>query len=189
MATHTKKTPQITRDQIVEEALALLDETSLTGVTMRVLADRLGIKAASLYWYFPNKAALASAMSERLFLRALERTPDAADWKAWMRGVGRAVWDNLIECPDSGLLIMSADLSAEQFERTTRAVWNRLAQFDIDQEQAFRLHSGIQALMTGWVTFAHSPYIDRLENLLDIRKAAMETLDAMIEGWAARMDS
>jgi AcrR family transcriptional regulator len=188
MAAATKKKPQITTGQIVEEALALLLETNLSGVTMRDLANRLGIKAASLYWHFPNKAALESAMSERLFLRALELAPEAADWRDWMRGVGRAVWDTLMEYPDSGLLIMSADLSDQQFERTTKTVQQRLSVFDVDQRLIFNLHSGVQALITGWVTFAHSPYTHRLENLIDIKTSAMETLDAMIEGWAARIE-
>ena len=189
MATPAKKKPQITKDQIVQEALALLDETSLSGLTMRVLADRLGIRAASLYWHFPNKAALESAMSELLFLRALDSVPDTGDWREWTRGLGRAVWDNLINRPDSGLLIMTADLTEEQFQRTSAAVRGRLARFDVDQDSAFRLHSGIQALIIGWVTVAHSPYIHRLENLIDTRKAAMETLDAMIDGWSARMEN
>ncbi len=187
MTAKTKQNPLITRDNIVEEAISLLEATSLSGVMMRVLADRLGIKAASLYWHFPNKAALEAAISERLFLRALELVPESTTWQDWMRGLGRAIWDNLIDCPDSGLLIMSADLSDEQFQRADMAVRQRLARFEIDQEQAYRLHSGIQALITGWVTFAHSPSNVRLGRIMDIREAAMETLDAMIDGWAARL--
>jgi len=182
------KRPQITRTQIVEAALCLLVEDSLSGVKMRKLADRLGIKAASLYWHFPNKAALESAMSERLFIRAVEQAPLADTWQEWLRGVGRAVWDTLIDCPEAGVLIMSADLSEDQFVATTEAVLQRVKVYDVDHELIFQLHSGVQALMTGWVTFAHSPYIHRLESLMDIRDVAMDTLDAMIEGWEKRMD-
>ena len=190
MSLNVNKKPQITEGRIIDEAIALLGETSsLSGVKMRVLADRLGIKAASLYWHFPNKAALESAMSERLFMQALERVPEADNWQDWLRGVGRAVWDNLIEYPESGLLIMSADLSKDQFSRTINAVKSRLSKFDIDQDRAFQLHSGIQALIIGWATFAHSPYTHQLGTVIDIREAALETVDAMIKGWATRMKS
>lgn len=185
----SKLRPQITRQQIVEEALSLLLERSLSGLKMRELADRLGIKAASLYWHFPNKAALEAALSEHLFLSALENTPDAADWQGWMRGLGRSVWDNLQDFRESGLLIMSVNLSEEQFQRTVDAVRSRLSKYDVDQELALRLHSGVQALMIGWVTFAHSAFIERFEDLRDTRAAALETLDAMIDGWAVRMEA
>jgi len=189
MATSRTIKPQISREQIVDEALLLLQETSLAGLKMRVLGERMGIKAASLYWHFPNKAALLAAMSETLFLRALENVEPADDWQSWMRSLGRSVWDNLLEIDDSGLLIMSAELSKEQFERTIAAVRVPMEKFDIDQEQALRLHSGIQALMIGWVTFAHSEFIQRFEDLMDTRGAALETLDAMIAGWEMQMAS
>ncbi|MGB3796169.1 MAG: helix-turn-helix domain-containing protein, partial [Alteraurantiacibacter sp.] len=151
--------------------------------TMRELADRLGIRAASLYWHFPSKAALISEMSAHLFLEAIENAPIAATWQEWMRGVGYSVWDSLIDYPDSGLLVMMAELSEDQFERNTAIIQRRLEKFDIDPDDAFRLHSGIQALVTGWITFAHSPYFQQLESILDVKVAAMETLEAMIRGW------
>lgn len=183
MTATIRKKPQIDRDQIVSEALSLLNETSLAGLTMRGLADRLGIRAASLYWHFPNKAALTTAMSERLFIQAIDAAPDADNWRAWMRGVGRAVWDNLIDCADSGLLVMSADLTKEQFAHSTALVQRKLEKFDIDAADGFRLHSGIQALMTGWITFAHSPFAMQLESALEVKQSAMATLDALVEGW------
>ncbi|MFI6943052.1 TetR/AcrR family transcriptional regulator [Streptomyces sp. NPDC050418] len=44
--------------EIVTEARAILEEHGPTALTMRALADRLGIKAPSLYKHFPDKAAL-----------------------------------------------------------------------------------------------------------------------------------
>ena len=186
MPSQTRKKPQFDKNQIVAEALKLLNETRLTGLTMRVLASRLGLSASSLYWYFPNKAALVSAMSERMFIHAIEATPDADNWRDWMRSLGRAVWDNLIDYPDSGLLIMTADLSEEQFNRNNSAIRQKLEKYEIDTEDGYRLLSGIQALITGWTTFAHSPYVDRLESVLNIKESAMDTLDAMVLGWPAR---
>lgn len=187
MAATIRKKPQIDSDQIVTEALELVNETRLAGLTMRVLAERLGIRAASLYWHFPNKAALISAMSEALFIRAIKNVPDADNWQDWMRGVGHAVWDNLITYPDSGLIVMTANPTEEQFSRMSKIIREMLQDFDIDVEDGFRLHSGIQALITGWVTFAHSPFIDQLEAEMDVKQSAMQTLDAMINGWQAKL--
>jgi AcrR family transcriptional regulator len=44
--------------QIVEEARALLESEGAEGLTMRRLAERLGIRAPSLYKHFPDKQAV-----------------------------------------------------------------------------------------------------------------------------------
>lgn len=183
MVTRGPPRPSIDRALIVDEALALLNETSLAGLTMRGLAERLGVRAASLYWHFPNKGALISAISARLFLQAIETTPEADSWQEWLRGLGRTVWDTLIERPDSGLLIMGAEMSEEQFAHNSAVIRGKLERFDLEPESAFRLHTGVQALIIGWVTFAHSPYVERLEAAVDIKRSAIETLDALIRGW------
>ena len=48
--------------QIVTAARELLDEEGLEALSMRRLAERLGIRAPSLYKHFPSKEALESAL-------------------------------------------------------------------------------------------------------------------------------
>ncbi len=55
-STTDRLTPR--KREIVTEARALLEEHGAAALTMRALADRLGIKAPSLYKHFPDKAAL-----------------------------------------------------------------------------------------------------------------------------------
>jgi TetR/AcrR family tetracycline transcriptional repressor len=54
------------RKRIVGEAVALLDADGLDGVTLRKLAQRLGVQAPTLYWHLPNKAALVTAIAEEI---------------------------------------------------------------------------------------------------------------------------
>jgi len=56
--------PTITRERIVTEALALLDDVGFDGLTMRRLAERLGIQAASLYNHVPDKLALLALLAD-----------------------------------------------------------------------------------------------------------------------------
>ncbi|GAT70166.1 tetR family transcriptional regulator [Planomonospora sphaerica] len=51
--------------QIVSAARELLEEEGRDALTMRALADRLGIRAPSLYKHFPDKAAVEAALIER----------------------------------------------------------------------------------------------------------------------------
>lgn len=183
MATRSQSKPKISKEQIIEEAFGLLRETNLAGLTMRVLADRLGIKAASLYWHFPNKAALEAAMSERLFIKNTLEVPDAANLKDWMAGAGRHLYRNLMDCPDSTALMRKAELSPEQFSNTMRIVRSNMAKFDEDLERALGLYAGVEAIINGWVAVAQSPYGPGLAATFNIEETAFATLDALIEGW------
>ena len=56
----------LTRDAIVDAALALLDREGLSGLSMRKLAQELGAGAASLYWHVGNKEELLSLLLDRI---------------------------------------------------------------------------------------------------------------------------
>ncbi len=58
--------PPLDRGQVVRAALALLDEVGLDGLSMRRLADRLAIKAASLYWYMRDKEELLGLLADAI---------------------------------------------------------------------------------------------------------------------------
>jgi TetR/AcrR family tetracycline transcriptional repressor len=78
---------KIQREAVVAKALDLLDEVGIEGLTMRRLADAMGIKAASLYWHFSNKQALLDGMADVL-IEDVARTIDAdASWEGQLRQV------------------------------------------------------------------------------------------------------
>ncbi|MFD4502611.1 TetR/AcrR family transcriptional regulator [Streptomyces sp. NPDC058457] len=70
--------------QIVAAARDLLEESGPAVLTMRTLADRLGIKAPSLYKHFPDKHAVEVELIAQMLEESAEaleaaesRTPDA----------------------------------------------------------------------------------------------------------------
>jgi AcrR family transcriptional regulator len=63
------------RDEVVRVALHLLDEVGLDGLTMRSLAERLGVKAASLYWHLRDKDELAELLLEAINAEIPEPEP------------------------------------------------------------------------------------------------------------------
>lgn len=71
----------IQREQVIATALGLLDEVGIDGLSMRVLADALDIKAASLYWHFANKQALLDGMADALMDDVARHTPAGHPWQ------------------------------------------------------------------------------------------------------------
>jgi AcrR family transcriptional regulator len=53
--------------EIVDTARAIIDAEGLDGLTMRRIAERLGIRAPSLYKHFPDKQALEAAIISAAF--------------------------------------------------------------------------------------------------------------------------
>ncbi|WP_019548908.1 TetR/AcrR family transcriptional regulator C-terminal domain-containing protein [Streptomyces sulphureus] len=64
---------------VVDGALALLDDTGLDGLTMRKLGEALGVRAGALYRHFPSKQALLDAMAERI-MASVEVTLEPGHW-------------------------------------------------------------------------------------------------------------
>ncbi len=54
------------RADIVDAAIEVLDRQGLPALSMRRIADALGIQASALYWHFPDKQTLLAAVSERI---------------------------------------------------------------------------------------------------------------------------
>jgi TetR/AcrR family tetracycline transcriptional repressor len=63
----------LTRDQIVATALTLMDEHGQEWLTMRRLADQLGVAAPTLYWHVANRGELIDA--------AVDLALGGGDWR------------------------------------------------------------------------------------------------------------
>src|SRR6202451_498265 len=70
-----------TRDRVLQVAQALFAERGYRGTSLRGIAKRIGIKAASLLHHFPSKQQLYLAVLDKMF----ESLEDAANAVAWGR--------------------------------------------------------------------------------------------------------
>jgi AcrR family transcriptional regulator len=85
----TERRP-LTRDAIVEAALALLEREGMAGLSMRKLAQELGTGAASLYWHVGDKEELLSLLLDRIVGEAELPDPDPENWREQVKELGRA---------------------------------------------------------------------------------------------------
>jgi len=74
MPTPTK----ITHEQVLQGAIAIVDQLGAEGLSIRELARSLGVKAPSLYRYFPDKAGIELAVVDYGNRRLLECLKAAA---------------------------------------------------------------------------------------------------------------
>jgi AcrR family transcriptional regulator len=94
MTASTPKRRNLTRDRVVERALALADEEGIDAITMRRLGALLGVEGMALYTHVRGKDDLLSAVGARL-LDELELEPRAHDdWRGRIESVAQA-WAGL----------------------------------------------------------------------------------------------
>jgi AcrR family transcriptional regulator len=74
----------LSRERVLEAAVAFADEHGLAALTMRKLGEILGVEAMSLYNHVANKDQLLDGMIDVVFSE-IELPPDGVPWKAAMR--------------------------------------------------------------------------------------------------------
>jgi AcrR family transcriptional regulator len=76
----------VTRERVLHAALELADEGGVEAVSMRKIADELGVKAMSLYNHVANKDDVLDAMVDATYAEIAAPTP-GADWQAQVREI------------------------------------------------------------------------------------------------------
>ena len=76
--------PSLSRDHVLERALALADEIGIEALTIRKLATALGTKPMTIYHYVSSKEEIIDGMVERVFSE-IEKPAPEGEWLAALR--------------------------------------------------------------------------------------------------------
>lgn len=89
----------LSRQEIIDEALASLEERGAGKLSMRRLAHRLGVAPNALYTHVRGKADLIDGLVDEVYA-GLDLVPDAsADWTEQLAVLSRAVREHLLVHP------------------------------------------------------------------------------------------
>ena len=76
-----KRRQPLTRQRVVEAAVALADEVGMESFTIRKLAAKLGVGPMTIYHHVPSKDQLIDSMVDQVFTE-IELPQKGQDWKA-----------------------------------------------------------------------------------------------------------
>jgi AcrR family transcriptional regulator len=99
MTTHPRKTERrteaLSKDRIVEAAIAILDAEGDAALTFRALSARLETGSGALYWHVADKTALMAAAADAVIDKALSEAVSgaASDPRAAIRALVLGVFD------------------------------------------------------------------------------------------------
>ncbi|MGW4356011.1 TetR/AcrR family transcriptional regulator C-terminal domain-containing protein [Nocardia sp. NPDC004582] len=95
---------QLHRTDVVDGAIAILDQYGLADLTMRRLATSLHVQPGALYWHFPNKQALLGAVADRI-LAPMEEPVRADEWSKQMTELAHRLRESLLAYRDGAELV------------------------------------------------------------------------------------
>jgi AcrR family transcriptional regulator len=105
-------TPRLTQTRVLRTAMDLADAGGLEAVSMRRVAQELGVEAMSLYHHVASKEELLKGLVD-LVVGEIELARPGIEWKPGLRGMAMSAHGALVRHPWAAPLVLShSDRSA-----------------------------------------------------------------------------
>jgi AcrR family transcriptional regulator len=143
------------RRLILDQALALVDERGLGAMSMRAVAERVGLTSMALYPYVGGKDALLDGLVDLLHLElgaAYEQDPAGVDWRQRLRALGRAVRALARAHPGAYPLLLTRPSAGAAASWLTAALRSALHDAGVAEDRVPRLARMICAFLLGHTT-------------------------------------
>ena len=141
------RTP-LSRERILSAAVALADQGGIEALSMRKLAQELGVEAMSLYNHVTNKDDLLDGIVE-LVAGEIDLAPDEAEWKTGMRRRAISAHEVLSAHSWAGTLWMSSRSFGGARMRYAESVLQGLRQGGFSPDLTYHAFHVLQSYVLG----------------------------------------
>jgi TetR/AcrR family transcriptional regulator, tetracycline repressor protein len=157
----SEKRAGLDRGRVVREALRLLDEVGLEGLTLRRLAGELDVKAPALYWHFRGKQELMDEMATTM-LRDLVAESGAPDpdqsWEEFVIESAERLRGMLLAHRDGAKVFAGTYLTDNSLLEWTEVPLKVLTGSGFSLREAVRGFSTVYAYTVGFVIEEQAVY-------------------------------
>jgi AcrR family transcriptional regulator len=98
-STRTRPRGSLTREEIIKEALALLEQEGPGALSMRRLADRLGVTPNALYTHVRGKADLIDGLIDQVYAGLTLDLDHSGDWTQQLTTLSQQIRKHLLAHP------------------------------------------------------------------------------------------
>jgi AcrR family transcriptional regulator len=145
--------PRLSKAAVVERALALADELGLEALTIRRLAQDLGVTPMALYWHFRSKDDLLEGMAEQVWGEIDVRIDASVPWWAQLQAGLESLLRVLRAHRSAPQLLLEHEKQNEAALRATEGALEILRSAGFSPEQAAEiarstLWTGIMLVMS-----------------------------------------
>ncbi len=134
----------LSRSQVLDAALQILETDGIDGLTIRGLSAKLGVAATAIYWHVGDKQALLDGLAGRVIEQLGEVSVRGRDPETRISSVARSLRATLLERPDLVALVHRQGRTAALFQPARRVLVNELTAAGVDGAGAAL---GVQAVL------------------------------------------
>jgi len=173
----------LSKNLIRDQALAIIDEDGLGTLTMRGLATRLGVQAASLYTHFANKEAVLDAIANRLAKR-IDPTGFDAGWQAGLRTWANSYHAAIHWHPNAAPIVAAGARHRAEYLAMADQVHSGLVGNGWPADEATKVAAAVTFLVLGAATTASGQPRSESSPAADTMEAASFSLalDSLVHG-------
>ena len=142
--------PRLSRQRVVELALAIIDEDGLESLNMRRLASDAGVKPMSLYHHFPSKRSMLDAVADAIAGEALRLPPGDDGWRERTTFLFAGLHEATLRHPRALPLIATAAIRTPNGRRWMEALMRALLQGGFSADEAARAYHSLGAFALGF---------------------------------------
>jgi len=104
----TRRDTSLSRERIIDAAIAILDAEGESALTFRTLAQRLSTGAGAIYWHVADKQDLLAAACDAVTAQTLAACAPGAAPEADIRAIASGVFDMMEAHPWAGAALIRA---------------------------------------------------------------------------------
>ena len=159
------------RQQVIDEALLVLDDRGLDALSLRTLAGRLGVQAPTLYWHIGSKAELLDALADAILDDALRAIPTPGtddNWAEWLLTALTELRGAMLRHRDGARIVSGARLSLRRADFSESAM-STLVGHGVELQRARLLVLAGERATLGYVLEEQAP-VDETQQPPDVEE-------------------
>jgi AcrR family transcriptional regulator len=178
MASRTKPTTEprvpLTRERVLGAAIALADARGIEALTMRRLAQEIGVEAMTLYYHVENKGEILDGIAD-MVIGEIELPSPGSDWKAALRTTAISAHEVFLRHRWAASLVLSSSASGARF-RYMNAILGTLREAGFSAEMTDHAYHALESHIVGFTLWVVGMDLGSREELASLARAFLEQL-------------
>ncbi|HYI24894.1 MAG TPA: TetR/AcrR family transcriptional regulator C-terminal domain-containing protein [Thermomicrobiales bacterium] len=171
----------LNRDRILQAAMAIADDEGLPALTMRLLGQRLGVEAMSLYNHVANKDDILTGILD-LAMREIALPPADAPWNDAIRASALSAHRTLLRHPWACRLMMERDRGCTARLHWMEEILGTLRRNGFSPEMTHHAYHALDSHITGFTLWlVNLPA--RGDELLEMAASARQRIPIEVFPW------
>jgi len=167
-----RRRDNLNRAEILESALRLVDDQGMEALSMRRLADAMGVSPMGLYRHVKTRDEILDGLADKA-LEALNLEPDPdADWEMQLKQIFTSVHETLLEHPGLISILNDRPVSAERALEAVERILAIVRTAGFSGEEAISILAALQSYTFGFSVQQraragrdHHQHAERLQSL------------------------